>query len=237
MATLADVASVVPVRREPLSRERIVEAALELVDERGLDALSLRGVAARLGVTPMPLYRHVANGDELADLVVAALLAREEPSEDLPEDLPEDIEEFLRTVAWRTRTTLLKHPAVFDALRRRALTAGSAVTGLEHLLHVFERAGLTAADAVAAYSAVLMHVLGNVALVHGRRATLEAEGRSESEERARVVSGLAALDTERFPLVSQHGSEVVRLLDDDVFAWGLEAVLAGLQTTLGVTGK
>ena len=214
-----------PARRERLSRERIVQAALEIADSQGLDALSLRGVAARLGVTPMPLYRHVANGDELVDLVVEALLERE----GRPEDLPREWDALLETIAWRTRTTLLRHPAVYDALRRRALTTTSAMHGMEALLESFDRAGLSASDAVAAYTAVLMPVLGNVALVHGRAATLAAEGRSEREERARITDQLVTLDASEYPLLAQHGGEFARLLDDDVFEWGLSVVLDGLR--------
>ena len=223
---VAEVTS--PARRERLSRERIVQAALEIVDEQGLDALSLRGVAARLSVTPMPLYRHVANGDELVDLVVEALLEREGRGEDLPHEW----DELLQTIAWQTRSTLLRHPAVYDALRRRALTTTSAMHGMEALLESFDRAGLSAADAVAAYTAVLMPVLGNVALLHGRRATLEAEGRSEREERARVTDQLVGLDPSEYPLLTRHGGEFARLLDEDVFAWVLAVVLDGLRARL-----
>jgi AcrR family transcriptional regulator len=222
-----------PARRERLSRERIVQAALEIADDQGLDALSLRGVAARLGVTPMPLYRHVANGDELVDLVVEALLERE----GRPEELPLEWDALLETIAWRTRTTLLRHPAVYDALRRRALTTTSAMHGMEALLESFDRAGLSASDAVSAYAAVLMPVLGNVALVHGRSATLAAEDRSEREERARVTDQLLGLDASEYPLLTQHGSEFARLLDDDVFAWGLEVVLDGLRARFGSRGR
>jgi len=217
-----------PVRRERLTRERIVAAALEIVDAQGLDALSLRGVAARLEVTPMPLYRHVADRDELVDLVVEALLEREGRDEDIPQEW----DTLLETIAWRTRRTLLSHPAVFDALRRRALTTASAMHGMESLLVSFARAGLPASAAVAAYTAVLMPVLGNVALLHGRREALAAEGRGEAEERARVTTLLTGLDQREFPLLSQEGAEFVRMLDDDVFGWGLQVVLDGLRETL-----
>jgi AcrR family transcriptional regulator len=211
-----------------LTRERIIAAALAIVDAQGLDSLSLRGVAARLGVTPMPLYRHVADRDELVDLVVEALLARDAPVTDLPQEW----DALLETIAWRTRETLLSHPAVYDALRRRALTTPSAMHGMESLLESFARAGLPADAAVAAYTAVLMPVLGNVALLHGRREALAAEGRGEAEERARITALLTGLDEAEFPLLSSQGAEFVRMLDDDVFAWGLQVVLDGLRARL-----
>src|SRR5690554_3028342 len=57
----------------PLSRERVVEAAVELAEEQGLQAVSLRQVARRLGVTPMALYWHVENKDDLLDAMVGWL--------------------------------------------------------------------------------------------------------------------------------------------------------------------
>ena len=222
-----------PARRERLTRERIVQSALEIVDENGLDALSLRRVAARLGVTPMPLYRHVANGDELVDLVVEALLEREGPADHVEEQW--DL--LLEQIAWRTRGTLLRHPAVFDALRRRALSTPTAMHGMESLLESFARAGLSASDAVAAYSAVLMPVLGNVAVLHGRHETLAAEGRGEAEERARVTSVLTSLDPDQFPHLSREGGEFARMLDEDVFRWGLDVVLEGLRGRFTSRGR
>ena len=61
--------------RGALSREAIVDAAIDVLDRDGLEGLTMRAVADRLGTGAMSLYRHVANRDELLDLVVARLLA------------------------------------------------------------------------------------------------------------------------------------------------------------------
>src|ERR1700759_5154939 len=56
--------------RKPLSRERVLEAAVALADEIGLEAFSMRGLAQELGVVPMALYKHVGNKDDLLDGMV-----------------------------------------------------------------------------------------------------------------------------------------------------------------------
>ena len=66
-------------RRKPLSRERILAAALELVDEQGIDALSMRKLGQSLGYEAMSLYNHVANKDDLLDGILDLVLAEMEP--------------------------------------------------------------------------------------------------------------------------------------------------------------
>ncbi|MEC3980582.1 TetR family transcriptional regulator [Amycolatopsis sp. H20-H5] len=59
-----------PERRAPLNRERVLNAAVALADQAGIDALRMRNLAPELGVVPMALYKHVANKEELLDGMV-----------------------------------------------------------------------------------------------------------------------------------------------------------------------
>src|SRR4051794_6728656 len=71
-------------RRTPLSRPRVLKAAVALADEAGLDGFSMRGLAHELGVVPMALYKHFANKDELLDGMVDLVFGEiESPSRDL----------------------------------------------------------------------------------------------------------------------------------------------------------
>ena len=70
--------------RKPLSSARVLQAAVALADEAGLQAFSMRGLAQELGVVPMALYKHVANKEELLDGMVDSVFGEIElPSEDL----------------------------------------------------------------------------------------------------------------------------------------------------------
>src|SRR4029453_17845903 len=68
--------------RAPLSRERVLAAAVDLADAGGVDALSMRNLAQRLGVVPMALYKHVANKDELLDGMVDVVVGEIDPPAD-----------------------------------------------------------------------------------------------------------------------------------------------------------
>jgi AcrR family transcriptional regulator len=97
-----------------LTRAAIVRAAIELADAEGLDAVSIRRVAASLGARPMSLYTHIASKEDLVALMlnetVAGVL--------LPEPLPEDWREALRAIAHRSYRAFLAHPWALDALGR-----------------------------------------------------------------------------------------------------------------------
>jgi AcrR family transcriptional regulator len=94
-----------------LRRDAIVDAALLIADREGFEAVSMRRVAAELGVGTMSLYHHVADKDELvyemAEAVGAEML--------IPGDVPADWREALRQIAVRTRDTFTRHPWLLDA--------------------------------------------------------------------------------------------------------------------------
>src|SRR3954468_18507503 len=98
-----------PPRPVPLDRERIVAAAVALADEGGLEAVSLRKVAARLNAGPMRLYGYIATKDELFDLMVDEVHA-----EILPAEQSGDWGEALRVLACRTRQAALRHEWLAD---------------------------------------------------------------------------------------------------------------------------
>ena len=95
----------------PLSRKRIVRAAIRLADADGLDAVSLRKVAAALDVGPMRLYGYIATKEELLDLMVDAIHAEIRPTGD-------GWREVLRSVAETTRKAVHQHEWLADLLVR-----------------------------------------------------------------------------------------------------------------------
>lgn len=92
--------------RNSLSRARVVESAFELADADGLDALTIRAVATRLGVKPMSLYRHIANKNEMLDALVERMYAEFET----PDPQEPDWREELRRRANSVREVLVRHP-------------------------------------------------------------------------------------------------------------------------------
>src|SRR6266481_3258614 len=90
--------------RTPLSRERVLAAAIRLADEGGIESLSMRKLARALGVEAMSLYNHVANKGDLVDAIVDRIVSEIE----LPAD--GDWETAIRTYAVAVHKALLRHP-------------------------------------------------------------------------------------------------------------------------------
>jgi AcrR family transcriptional regulator len=147
--------------RRPLSRERILAAAVEVADRGGLDALTMRGLAEALDVEAMSLYYHVANKEALLDGV--AEVAVEEILEaiaDLPGATgPEDWKEAMRSRILKAREVMLRHKWAPSVLESRTTMNGAILRYYHGFLEVF-RAGEMSYDL--AHHA--MHALGSRAL-------------------------------------------------------------------------
>jgi AcrR family transcriptional regulator len=123
-------------RQALISREAILDATLALADERGLDAVSMRAVAAQLGVTPMALYHHVRGKDDLLDGLVERLLAELElPDPALPG------EARLHRLADGMRTVAARHPDTFLLFLRRPVATPEALALRESVYDALRAAG------------------------------------------------------------------------------------------------
>src|SRR3954468_21340281 len=111
-----------------INREAVLDATLALAEERGLDAVSMRAVAARLGVTPMALYRHVGDKQGLLDGLVERLL------DELPDPDPSlPPEERLRSLGGALREMARRHPDAFLMLLRRPATTPASLRARERV--------------------------------------------------------------------------------------------------------
>jgi AcrR family transcriptional regulator len=120
-----------------IDRDTVLDATLALADEQGLAAVSMRAVAARLGVTPMALYRHVGDKSQLLDGLVEQLLL------ELP--LPDSTlhwQERLDALAAAMRATAHRHPRVFPLLLQRPATTQGAVRARDAVYGALRDAGI-----------------------------------------------------------------------------------------------
>ncbi|MBV2363340.1 TetR/AcrR family transcriptional regulator [Streptomonospora nanhaiensis] len=216
-----------PARPAPLDRERIVAAAVALADEGGLEAVSLRKVAARLGVGPMRLYGHIATKEELFDLMVDEVHA-----EILTGEPPGDWREALRVRAHRTRQTALRHEWLADLLGGRPSLG-------PHALAVTE-AALAALDGLADLGTVLRAV----EMVNAY--TIGAIRREVADRRAERATGLSERDwqrafgphlrrmlaTGRFPALAKAVYEGPDVDAETTFSTGLDWVLDAVAARL-----
>jgi len=213
--------STAPEPRAPLSRERIVRAALAIVDEQGPDALSMRRLGAALGVEAMSLYKHVEDKEAILDGIRALLIA--DFAGRLPGGPLGDWRSDLAAFARAYRAVGRDHPRAFPLLAQgpgRAYVVGAEVA--EATIARLRAAGLDGESAVFAQRTIVRFVLG-AGLID--RAAGAAPAPVAPEE-------LAALERER-PLVGalmrSMGDPVT---DDALFEFGLELLLDGVAARL-----
>jgi AcrR family transcriptional regulator len=188
---MARRAATVKVRREPagLSRDRVCNEALALVDQEGLAALSMRRLGARLGVEGMSLYRHVRNKDDLLDALHAAVLGDLQPAGEVAEG---DWRALLAGLASALRAALLRHPNVVALFATRPVNAPAAMVPIERVRAALEEARFAPEHIGKAIVAVgvftIGHVLGEIL---GEQSTLPGSPSQPGEEEFRF--GLDAL--------------------------------------------
>src|SRR5262245_12846195 len=119
-----------------LTREAVVEGALELVDSHGLEDLSMPRLARHLGTGVMTLYGHVANKADLLDALAERVLADLEAVEGRPDEWEEDLADHMR----RLRQVVLRHPALGAVLAAHGLTTPSVFRNLEAALRLLRSA-------------------------------------------------------------------------------------------------
>lgn len=142
-------------RREPLSAERIAAAALELIDEKGLDGFSYRTLAERLGCEAMSLYHYFPSKAHLFDAVVEIYLAEIPP---IPDDLPWI--ERMRQMCWAYRAAALRHPGFFQFLSIYRMNGKAGLGFLERVLRIFEASGLPAESRARHFRAIGYYITG-----------------------------------------------------------------------------
>jgi AcrR family transcriptional regulator len=138
-------------------RQQIVDAAIELADAEGLEAVSMRRLAEKLGVGTMTPYSYVADKDELLDLMLdevsRAML--------LPEPLPGDWRVALRAIAFATRAAVEAHPWIFRGQARRPRGRINTMRHIEQSIGAVQMLGVDRATGARVLMAVDDYVLGH----------------------------------------------------------------------------
>jgi AcrR family transcriptional regulator len=204
--------------RSALSRGAIVDAALRVLDERGLDGLSMRRVADELGTGPASLYWHVANKDQLINVILDRVIG-EIP---LPQPDPERWEEQLRAFARDGREVFRRYRDLGRASLGRVPMGPSLLRAVEWQLQLLDGAGIPARPA--AWFGDLL------ALYVGAHAFEDTLGTDEDDIGRAIGGYLASLPPERFPHLLAAGSELASGDADQRFEFGLDLLIRGLAS-------
>lgn len=157
-------------RHGGLDRETILEASLEILDERGLDGFTLRALGERLGYSTMATYRHFANKEEIVDALADRLL--DEIRVDDPDD-GSDPDDLIIDYTLRARQILLEHPALVPVIAARPLASTERSDDMVRLFLVFGAAGFPA-PMIPESVLTLMSVTVGLILYEQQRAMYEA---------------------------------------------------------------
>ncbi|MFI6502968.1 TetR/AcrR family transcriptional regulator [Nonomuraea typhae] len=216
-----------PTRPVPLDRKRIVAAAIALADEGGLEAVSLRKVAARLDAGPMRLYGYISTKQELFDLMVDEVHA-----EILPGRQGGDWRQVLRVRAHRTRQAARRHEWLADLLGGRPSLGPNALAVTEATLAALD--GLADLDTVMrAVETLSAYVTGAIRIEIANLRAERATGLSKREwQRAFGPHLSAMLATGRFPALARAVHEGREVDAETSFATGLDWVLDAVAARL-----
>lgn len=206
-------------RPPPLTRARVVRAALRLVDEQGLAALTMRALATYLEVSPMALYNHVQDKEELLDLMLDLMLGEVDCSATDGDWLTQ-----LRALVCSFHQALSAHRHLAQVYSNRVKIGPHGLAIIERAIDLLLKAGFPPSDAAYAFFTLYSYTVGRHQI--GRIAPLP--GPTAQDEGDYYV----ALPPEQIPsirAVERHLGGVHRA---GVFEYGLDTLLAGLRAKL-----
>jgi AcrR family transcriptional regulator len=199
-------------RPRSLTPEQITAAALAVIDEDGLAALTMRAVAVRLGMGTMSLYRYVADREQLEGLVVESVLGRV----DLVPPAGVDWREQLVVLVERVRDAVGAHPEMVPLTMTHRQSSRGILHWAETMLGILAGAGIDGERRVIALRSLLSHLVGAIQLEH--LGPLSGEG-------TRVMANLPA---EEFPYLTETARQGRLIGREEEFRRGLLIVINGL---------
>jgi AcrR family transcriptional regulator len=212
-------------RRRALTRERVVAEALAVISADGAAALSMRGLAARLGVVPGAVYRHVRSKEQLLDLVVDGVLAEVDTRADPALAWAEQV----KTLAHRLRAVLEDHPGIAALLKTRDPLGPHSLALAEAFLAALQQAGLPARQTALAFSLIYDYTLG---FALSDRTTVNEQRVQDPATRRQLRAFFRSLPASRFPALAALGEHVWAGNRDQRFTASLDTLLAGLDAAV-----
>ncbi len=208
-----------PPTKERLTREKVIDAALKVMDAEGLEAVSMRRVGRELGVEAMSLYNHIADKDALLDGIVEAVMARFQ----FPESSSDQMETARRAArAWRDLLRAHPHVMVLLSDQRKPLTSLAALRPMEYALGIIGDFGLSQEETARAFHAFGGYIQGFV--------MAEITGMFGSEDiQVHPEDFTSQIPAEEFPNLIAAMPYLFECHFDTDFEYGLDLMLRGLM--------
>jgi TetR/AcrR family tetracycline transcriptional repressor len=210
-------------RRPQLTRERVVAEALAVIAQDGAQALTMRGLAARLGVVPGALYHHVGNKQQLQDLLLDGVLAEVDVHLDPSLGWPDQ----LKLLAHRLRQVLEDHPGVAAILKTRDPLGPHSLALAEAFLAPLQAAGFGDREAGLAFFLLVDYTVGFA--VSSPRTSINEQRVRDAAIRTQLHEFFRSLPPDRFPALVALGEHVWVDNRDERFTAGLDVLVDGLE--------
>jgi TetR/AcrR family transcriptional regulator, tetracycline repressor protein len=213
-------------RRDPITREAIVEAAIRLLDREGLDELSMRRLADELGTGAASLYHHVGSKDGLLDLVFDHAIGELE----IPDPEPDRWQEQLKEVARAQRAGILRHRDLVRISIGRIPLGPNALEYSERVLAILRAGGLPDELAVIGHHLLIATINGFTLDETGHPDAMEADW---DEGTKAVRDYMSTLPRDRFPNLAEVADQFTAANNDERFDLLLDIFVAGLAARAG----
>jgi AcrR family transcriptional regulator len=210
--------------KAPLSEDAIVDAALALTRTEGLDAVTMRRVAAELDTGAASLYVYVRNRDELLRAMMDRVAGTVPPIAADPERWREQAHDLMRGL----RDALEAHPGLASVLTGEPPTTENALAGAESLLGILLAGGITSQDAAWAVDILMLIMTATATEADLRRAAGRTTEADRDDAIAQIRDIFAGLPATRFPLLIAHASELVAGAGEERFRFAIDTFLDGL---------
>ena len=206
-----------------LTREAVVDGALELVDGEGFEALSMPRLARHLGTGVMTLYGHVANKADLVDALAERVLSELETVDGDSRSWDGELAEHMRGL----RRLILRHPALAGVLAVGRVATPTVFRNQEASLRLLRSAGFDRPTAVQIYFALLTYTLGFVAWEIPRMRQDSQAGYGQQWQKI-----LADLAESEYPTLHELAEQLADAASETQFEAGLRAVLRGFEAQI-----
>ena len=213
-------------RREPLTKERIEEAALRVMDAEGLEAVTMRRIGRELGVEAMSLYNHVEDKDDILNGVTELVFTRF----DYPPFTGEWLEDA-KAMAREWRRLLGLHPSVCQLLaeRHKPLEGLASFRAMDAALGLLRSAGLSDRDAAQAFNALGSYILGYVTMEQG---LMLGNDEDHAKQHDLAMDALKGSGLDNVVACLPH---FAACSTDQQFEFGLDLIFRGIRA--GVAGS
>ncbi|MDP9282154.1 MAG: TetR/AcrR family transcriptional regulator C-terminal domain-containing protein [Chloroflexota bacterium] len=204
--------------RVPLSRDRVLQAAISLADAGGIESLSMRKLAQELGVEAMSVYYYVANKDAILDGIVDIVVAEFDMAAG-----GADWKSAIRHSAISAHDVLMRHPWACGLMMSAKRVSSARLQYMESLLKRLREAGFSASMTHHAYHALDSHIIGS---------TLWEAGYSANRDLTDKAKAFVRKSVDAFPYVVEHAEQhLTKSKRSDIreFEFGLDLILDGLE--------